>query len=164
MSSPVIGDEAITPLGAKALRGAPSREAKRACRLSQFAIQLIGLPSVRSGLCIQDDICTIICSSLIHFLSNTHSQLGEKLFKLGTRRGEREPVHWSERANAWHFTRYNDVFELQDRPDLSIDRIEAVYSYLPRVNPERFSDITIAGFFTVMTRITIALRRCFSKR
>jgi pimeloyl-[acyl-carrier protein] synthase len=54
---------------------------------------------------------------------------------------EREPVHWSERANAWCFTRYDDVFELQDRPDLSVDRIETLYSYLPRVNPERFSDI-----------------------
>ena len=31
--------------------------------------------------------------------------------------------------------------ELQDRPDLSVDRIETLYSYLPRTNPERFSDI-----------------------
>ena len=54
---------------------------------------------------------------------------------------EREPVHWSERAKAWYFTRYDDVFELQDRPDLSVDRVETLYSYLPRVNPERFSDI-----------------------
>ena len=54
---------------------------------------------------------------------------------------EREPVHWSERAKAWCFTRYDDVFELQDRPDLSVDRIETLYSYLPRVNPERFSEI-----------------------
>ncbi len=54
---------------------------------------------------------------------------------------EREPVHWSERANAWYFTRYDDVFELQDRPDLSVDRVETLYSYLPRLNPERFSDI-----------------------
>jgi cytochrome P450 len=54
---------------------------------------------------------------------------------------EREPVHWSERARAWYFTRYRDVFELQDRPDLSVDRIETLYSYLPRANPERFSDI-----------------------
>ena len=30
---------------------------------------------------------------------------------------------------------------LQDRPDLSVDRIETLYSYLPRTNPERFSDI-----------------------
>ena len=54
---------------------------------------------------------------------------------------EREPVHWSQRARAWYFTRYRDVFELQDRPDLSVDRIETLYSYLPRTNPERFSDI-----------------------
>jgi pimeloyl-[acyl-carrier protein] synthase len=54
---------------------------------------------------------------------------------------EREPVHWSERARAWYFTRYRDVFELQDRPDLSVDRIETLYSYLPRTNPKRFSDI-----------------------
>jgi cytochrome P450 len=54
---------------------------------------------------------------------------------------EREPVHWSERANAWYFTRYDNVFELQDRPDLSVDRIETLYSYLPRVNPDRFSDV-----------------------
>jgi cytochrome P450 len=54
---------------------------------------------------------------------------------------EREPVHWSERAQAWYFTRYDDVYELQDRPDLSVDRIETLYSYLPRANPERFSDI-----------------------
>ena len=54
---------------------------------------------------------------------------------------EREPVHWSERARAWYFTRYRDVFELQDRPDLSVDRIETLYSYLPRTKPERFSDI-----------------------
>jgi cytochrome P450 len=54
---------------------------------------------------------------------------------------EREPVHWSERARAWYFTRYDDVYELQDRPDLSVDRIETLYSYLPRTNPERFSDV-----------------------
>jgi pimeloyl-[acyl-carrier protein] synthase len=54
---------------------------------------------------------------------------------------EREPVHWSERAQAWYFTRYQDVFELQDRPDLSVDRVETIYSYLPRTDPERFSDI-----------------------
>jgi len=54
---------------------------------------------------------------------------------------EQEPVHWSEKAQAWYFTRYRDVHELQDRPDLSVDRIETLYSYLPRTNPERFSDI-----------------------
>src|SRR5262249_34629252 len=54
---------------------------------------------------------------------------------------ERDPVHWSEQGQAWYFTRYRDVFELQDRPDLSVDRIETIYSYLPRTNPERFSDI-----------------------
>lgn len=54
---------------------------------------------------------------------------------------EKEPVHWAARANAWCFTRYDDVFELQDRPDLSVDRIETLYSYLPRANSERFSDI-----------------------
>ncbi|MGO9701280.1 MAG: cytochrome P450 [Xanthobacteraceae bacterium] len=54
---------------------------------------------------------------------------------------ERERVHWSERAQAWYFTHYPDVYELQDRPDLSVDRIETLYSYLPRTNPERFSDI-----------------------
>ncbi len=54
---------------------------------------------------------------------------------------EREPVHWSEKAQAWYFTRYRDVFELQDRPDLSVDRVETIYSYLPRTNPQRFSDI-----------------------
>jgi pimeloyl-[acyl-carrier protein] synthase len=54
---------------------------------------------------------------------------------------EREPVHWSERAQAWYFIRYHDVFELQDRPDLSVDRVETIYSYLPRTDPERFSDI-----------------------
>ena len=54
---------------------------------------------------------------------------------------EREPIHWSEKARAWYFTRYRDVFDLQDRPDLSVDRIETLYSYLPRVNPEQFSDI-----------------------
>jgi pimeloyl-[acyl-carrier protein] synthase len=54
---------------------------------------------------------------------------------------EREPVHWSERAQAWYFTRYHDVFELQDRPDLSVDRVETIYSYLPRTDPECFSDI-----------------------
>ncbi len=54
---------------------------------------------------------------------------------------EREPVHWSEQAQAWYFTRYHDVFELQDRPDLSVDRVETIYSYLPRIDPRRFSDI-----------------------
>jgi pimeloyl-[acyl-carrier protein] synthase len=54
---------------------------------------------------------------------------------------EREPVHWSEKAQAWYFTRYRDVFELQDRADLSVDRVETIYSYLPRTDPHRFSDI-----------------------
>jgi cytochrome P450 len=53
----------------------------------------------------------------------------------------RDPVHWSQRANAWYFTRYRDVFDLQDRFDLSVDRIETLYSYLPHANRERFSDI-----------------------
>ena len=51
------------------------------------------------------------------------------------------PVHWSERAGAWLFTRYRDVFDLQVRPDLSVDRVETLYSYLPRANRERFSSI-----------------------
>jgi hypothetical protein len=51
------------------------------------------------------------------------------------------PVHWSERAGAWLFTRYRDVFDLQVRPDLSVDRAETLYSYLPRANRERFSSI-----------------------
>jgi len=54
---------------------------------------------------------------------------------------EQEPVHWSEKARAWYFTCYHDVYQLQDRSDLSVDRIETLYSYLPRANPERFSDI-----------------------
>ncbi len=54
---------------------------------------------------------------------------------------ERDPVHWSEIAQAWYFTRYKDVFELQDRPDLSVDRVETIYSYLPSVNAGRFSDV-----------------------
>lgn len=51
------------------------------------------------------------------------------------------PVHWSEKAGAWLFTRYRDVFDLQVRPDLSVDRVETLYSYLPRANRERFSSI-----------------------
>jgi pimeloyl-[acyl-carrier protein] synthase len=54
---------------------------------------------------------------------------------------EREPIHWSEKAQAWYFTRYRDVFELQDRPDLSVDRIATLYSYLPHAKPQRFSDV-----------------------
>lgn len=54
---------------------------------------------------------------------------------------ESEPVHWSERAQAWYFTRYEDVFALQTRGDLSVDRLETLYSYLPRANAERFSAI-----------------------
>jgi cytochrome P450 len=54
---------------------------------------------------------------------------------------ETEPVHWSERAQAWYFTRYEDVFALQTRGDLSVDRLETLYSYLPRANSERFSTI-----------------------
>jgi cytochrome P450 len=80
---------------------------------------------------------------------------------------EREPVHWSEKAQAWYFTRYCDVLELQDRPDLSVDRIETLYSYLPQTNPARFSDIvartTTAGSSTATTTIMIASRRCFSR-
>jgi len=54
---------------------------------------------------------------------------------------ERDPVHWSEIAQAWYFTRYSDVFDLQDRSDLSVDRVETIYSYLPSVNARRFGDI-----------------------
>lgn len=54
---------------------------------------------------------------------------------------ESEPVHWSERAQAWYFTRYEDVFALQTRGDLSVDRLETLYSYLPRANAERFSAV-----------------------
>jgi hypothetical protein len=54
---------------------------------------------------------------------------------------ERDPVHWSERAGAWMFTRYRDVFELQGRPELSVDRVETLYSYLPHAGRERFSTV-----------------------
>jgi len=54
---------------------------------------------------------------------------------------EREPVHWSEQAQAWYFTRYRDVFALQTRPDLSVDRVETLYSYLPKADTDRFSSI-----------------------
>ncbi|MBL8377691.1 MAG: cytochrome P450 [Burkholderiales bacterium] len=54
---------------------------------------------------------------------------------------EREPVHWSERAGAWLITRYQDVFDLQGRADLSVDRTETLWSYLPRAGRERFSSV-----------------------
>jgi hypothetical protein len=54
---------------------------------------------------------------------------------------ECQPVHWSARAGAWLCTRYQDVFELQGRPDLSVDRVETLWSYLPRAGRERFSSI-----------------------
>jgi pimeloyl-[acyl-carrier protein] synthase len=54
---------------------------------------------------------------------------------------ECEPIHWSQKAQAWIFTRYDDVFALQTRPDLSVDRVETLYSYLPKSNTERFSSI-----------------------
>lgn len=54
---------------------------------------------------------------------------------------ERDPVHWSDKAEAWLFTRYQDVYDLQVRPDLSVDRVETLYSYLPHANRERFSSI-----------------------
>ena len=54
---------------------------------------------------------------------------------------EHEPVHWSARAGAWLCTRYSDVFELQSRPDLSVDRVETLWSYLPRAGHERFSSV-----------------------
>lgn len=54
---------------------------------------------------------------------------------------EADPVHWSEKAGAWLFTRYRDVYDLQVRPDLSVDRVETLYSYLPRAGRERFSSI-----------------------
>jgi cytochrome P450 len=79
---------------------------------------------------------------------------------------EREPVHWSEKAQAWYFTRYCDVFELQDRPDLSVDRIETLYSYLPRTTPRgsaTSSSTITAGSSTATTTIMIASRRCFSR-
>jgi len=54
---------------------------------------------------------------------------------------EKAPVYWSEKAGAWMFTRYQDVYDLQVRPDLSVDRVETLWSYLPRANPERFSTV-----------------------
>src|ERR1700748_452912 len=47
---------------------------------------------------------------------------------------EREPVNGSDRGQACYSTRYHDVFELQHRPDLSVDRVETIYSYLPRTD------------------------------
>lgn len=52
-----------------------------------------------------------------------------------------DPVHWSARAGAWIVTRYADVFALQARPDLSVDRVETLYSYLPQAGREKFSSI-----------------------
>src|ERR1700722_14801267 len=54
---------------------------------------------------------------------------------------EDAPVHWSEKAQAWYFTLYRDVFALQARPDLSVDRVETLYSYLPQAATDRFSSI-----------------------
>ncbi|HEX9397525.1 MAG TPA: cytochrome P450 [Burkholderiales bacterium] len=78
---------------------------------------------------------------------------GEDDFGLFTREAVRDPypiyhrmrseapVHWSDKATAWLFTRYQDVYDLQVRPDLSVDRVETLYSYLPRAKRERFSSI-----------------------
>lgn len=52
-----------------------------------------------------------------------------------------DPIHYSVRAKAWLFTRYQDVFSLQSRPDLSVDRVETLYSYLPSAGQQRFSRI-----------------------
>jgi pimeloyl-[acyl-carrier protein] synthase len=54
---------------------------------------------------------------------------------------ESEPIHWSAKAQAWYFTRYRDVFALQTRPDLSVDRVDTLYSYLPKSDSQRFSSI-----------------------
>ncbi|HVV92511.1 MAG TPA: cytochrome P450 [Hyphomicrobiales bacterium] len=54
---------------------------------------------------------------------------------------ESDPVHWSAQAEAWYFTRHRDVMALQTRADLSVDRVETLYSYLPRAGRERFSTI-----------------------
>ncbi len=54
---------------------------------------------------------------------------------------ETDPVHWSGKANAWIVTKYRDVFTLQGRPDLSVDRVETLYSYLPHSGREKFSAI-----------------------
>ena len=59
---------------------------------------------------------------------------------------EADPVHWSARAGAWVVTRYDDVFALQARPDLSVDRVETLYSYLPHAGREKFS--AIVGHYT----------------
>ena len=36
-------------------------------------------------------------------------------------------------------TRYREVFDLQANSELSVDRVETLYSYLPQVRRERFS-------------------------
>jgi len=54
-----------------------------------------------------------------------------------------DPVHWSERANSWILTRYDDVrFALQHDPRLTAERLSLLLAQLPRrvqaeVNPLR---------------------------
>jgi hypothetical protein len=57
------------------------------------------------------------------------------LIRTTRRCASESPCIGRKRRRPGTFTRYRDVFELQDRPDLSVDRIETLYSYLPRDEP-----------------------------
>lgn len=44
-----------------------------------------------------------------------------------------DPVHWSEQANSWILTRYDDVrFALQHDPRLTAERLSLLLAQLPR--------------------------------
>ena len=44
-----------------------------------------------------------------------------------------DPVHWSERANSWILTRFDDVrFALQHDPRLTAERLSLLLAQLPR--------------------------------
>ena len=53
---------------------------------------------------------------------------------------ECEPIHWSQKAQAWTFTRYDDVFALQTRPDLASPGLGASPSARSKGLPPKTTD------------------------
>jgi cytochrome P450 len=84
---------------------------------------------------------------------------------------DRDPVHWSESLGAWVVTRYADVLEIWNRPDLfSSDRFRKVGAEFTSQRPEVRAVASVLSEWLVFrdppdhTRLRALLQKTFTPR
>jgi hypothetical protein len=92
-------------------------------------------------------------------------------FPLYRRMRAEDPVHWSPLLKGWVVTRYGDVREVLNGPQMSADRITPFYTSLPGEMQERVKELVhLLGLWAVFrdppdhTRLRALLQRAFTPR